>query len=193
VNRKITLIAAGVSLIMVLGWWFLMWSPAGADIEAADLRYQSSLAQAQDLDLQLQRLEATEARMPEMQSRFQTLTAAVPGSPDMADFTVAVDEASRSSGIDFLTVTASPPRGADATLGLSVVDVQITGAGGYFQMLDFVNRLQETHRVFVIDNLTVSAAPATSDELLDGPPGLNVTLAGRLFLTDVATATAEGA
>lgn len=192
-NRKIILGAVGITFVMLLGWWFLMWSPAGDDIEAADQQYQSSQLIAQELELQLQRLEATQARMPELQSRFQTLTEAVPDSADMSDFLLSVTDAANASGLDFLTNTASPPRPSATTAGMRVVDLQITGAGGYFQMLDFINRLQTIQRIFVIDDLTVAAAPETEEEaILAGPPDLNVTIAGRIFQSELSV-TAEGA
>ncbi|MCB0990871.1 MAG: hypothetical protein KDB16_07825, partial [Acidimicrobiales bacterium] len=61
-----------------------------------------------------------------------------------------------------------------------------------FQMLDFINRLQAMQRVFVIDNMTASGAPVEGPDELVGPPDLNVTLSGRLFVA-TATAGAEGA
>ncbi len=190
-NRKLTLIAAGVSLLMLLGWWFLMWSPAGSDIAAADVQFQASQAEAQSLQVQLERLQATEARMPELQSRFQTLNAAIPDSPDMAEFSFLVTQASEASGLDFLTLTATPPRGADGISGLMAVDIQLTGVGGYFQMLDFINRLQASSRVFVINDLTLASAPTTEEEELAGPTDLNVTISGQLFVS--GDFNAEGA
>ena len=85
------------------------------------------------------------------------------------------------SGLDFLTVSASPPIPTN-TLGLSKISVQLTGTGGYFQMLDFINRLQAMHRVLVIDNLTAVAAQAGEEEEAFGPPDLSVTISGSLFV-----------
>ena len=194
-NRKLILIAVGVSFVMLLGWWFLMWSPAGSDIEAAERRLRNAQSQAQELTVQLQRLEATEARMPELQSRFLTLTEAVPADPGMSDFILSVTDSATASGLDFLTHSASPPRPADDGAQMEVVDLQMTASGGYFQMLDFINRLHGVERVFVIDNLTVAAEASSEEDLLAGPPDLNVTIAGRLFLSDLGAVAgaAEGA
>lgn len=194
-NRKLILIAAGVSFVMLLGWWFLMWSPAGSDIEAADRRYRNAQSQAQELTVQLQRLEATQARMPELQSRFLTLTEAVPQTAAMSDFLLSVTDASIASGLDFLTHSATPPRPSDDGADMMTVDLQMTANGGYFQTLDFINRLSSIERVFVIDDVTVAAQATNEEELLAGPPDLNVTISGRLFLSDLSApaGVAEGA
>ena len=99
----------------------------------------------------------------------------------MSDFLLAASEAEADSGLDFLTVSASPPT-PTLTPGLSTVSVQLTGTGGYFQMLDFINRLQSMHRVMVIKNLTVVANQFSEEAELLGPPNLSVTISGDLFV-----------
>lgn len=191
-NRNFLLGAIGVSVVILLAWWFLMWSPAGEDIAAAESRFDVAQSQVSSLTAQVARLEATQEQMPQLQSRLQTLSAAVPDSPDMYEFILAANQAGDDSALDFLTITAEEPK-VGAT-GMTEIGIQITGAGGYFQMLDFINRLQAMQRIFVIDNMTASGAPVEGPDELLGPPDLNVTLSGKLFVvTPTASAPAEGA
>ncbi len=189
-NRKLILGAVGVTFVMLLAWWFLMWSPAGDDIEAADSRYDIAQTTSASLTAQVARLEATQDRMPELQSRLQTLSAAVPDVPNMSEFILIANSAGQDSALDFLTITAEEPK--LGTSGLTEIGVQITGAGGYFQMLDFINRLQPMQRIFVIDNMTASGAPVEGPDEIVGPPDLNVTLSGRLFVAVTAPVGVEG-
>ena len=168
-------------IAMLLGWWVLFWSPAGEAMAAADARFDAASSQSAQLTVRRDRLLATQAKLPQLQSRLQTLSGAVPDNPGMADFLVAASQAEVDSGLDFLTVSAAPPQPSPSP-GLSRIQVQITGRGGYFQMLDFINRLQSMRRVFVVDNLTASASQASQDEAAIGPPELSVTIAGSLFV-----------
>ncbi|MCB0991663.1 MAG: type II secretion system protein M, partial [Acidimicrobiales bacterium] len=74
-NRKFIMGAIGISVVILLAWWFLMWSPAGKDIAAAESRYDLAQTQASSLTAQVARLRATEENMPQLQSRLQTLSA----------------------------------------------------------------------------------------------------------------------
>ena len=180
-NKKYALVGGGVALAMIVGWWFFLWGPAGDAVAAADTRFDNANTQAAQLEVQRNRLLSIEEDLPQLQSRLQTLSAAVPDQASMSDFLLAASEAEVDSGLDFLTVSASPPIPTN-TLGLSKISVQLTGTGGYFQMLDFINRLQAMHRVLVIDNLTAVAAQAGEEEEAFGPPDLAVTISGSLFV-----------
>jgi len=181
VNKKLIAISGGIAVVMLAGWWFLLWGPAGDAVTAAETRFTNANAQTVQLEVQRDRLIAIQEELPQLQSRLQTLSAAVPDQAAMSDFLLAASEAEVDSGLDFLTVSASPPS-PTLTSGLSSVSVQLTGTGGYFQMLDFINRLQSMHRVMVIKNLTVVANQLTEEDAALGPPDLSVTISGDLFV-----------
>lgn len=180
-NKKLIAISGGIAVVMLAGWWFLLWGPAGDAVTAAETRFTNANAQTVQLEVQRDRLIAIQEELPQLQSRLQTLSAAVPDQAAMSDFLLAASEAEVDSGLDFLTVSASPPS-PTLTSGLSSVSVQLTGTGGYFQMLDFINRLQSMHRVMVIKNLTVVANQLTEEDAALGPPDLSVTISGDLFV-----------
>ena len=189
-NKKLSLIVGAITVVMLAGWWFLLWSPAGDAVATADARFDSANSQAVSLEVQRDRLVSIQEELPQLQSRLQTLSAAIPDHAAMSDFLLAASQAEVDSGLDFLTVSASPPT-PTANPGLSAVSVQLTGTGGYFQMLDFINRLQSMHRVLVITNLTVVASQATEEAELLGPPDLSVTISGSLYMA--TPQPAEGA
>lgn len=181
IENKLPLIGGAIAVVMLAAWWFFLWSPAGDALSAADTRYDAANGQVAQLEVQRSRLLSIQEELPQLQSRLQTLTAAVPDQALMSDFLLAASEAEVESGLDFLTVSASPPQPSTVP-GLSRISVQLTGNGGYFQMLDFINRLQSMNRVMVIDNLTVVANQLSEEEALVGPPDLAVTIAGSLFM-----------
>ena len=180
-NKKLIAVAGGIAVVVLAGWWFVLWGPAGDAVTAAETRFRNAKGQTTQLEVHRDRLLAIQKELPQMQSRLQTLSAAVPDRAAMSDFLLAASEAEADSGLDFLTVSASPPT-PTLTPGLSTVSVQLTGTGGYFQMLDFINRLQSMHRVMVIKTLTVVANQFSEEAELLGPPNLSVTISGDLFV-----------
>jgi len=191
VNRKLAAIAGGVAIAMLVGWWFLLWSPAGDAVAAADTRFDTANGQTAQLELQRDRLLSIQAELPQLQSRLQTLSAAIPDSAGMSEFLLATSEAEVDSGLDFLTVSATPPQPSPLP-GLSRIQVQLTGTGGYFQMLDFINRLQSMHRILVINNLTAVTGQVSQEEAATGPPELSVTIAGSLFIVSPVEVDPDG-
>jgi hypothetical protein len=121
---------------------------------------------------------------------FTTLRVAVPDDPELAEFILEVTEAERDSGIAFIDVVAEPPVDPGPA-ELTEVTVTIVAEGGYFQVLDFINRLSRLDRIYVIDDIGVSSLDGAD---LLGPPELSVVLTGRIFTTalvpvNVAAAT----
>jgi Tfp pilus assembly protein PilO len=63
-----------------------------------------------------------------------------------------------------------------------VINLQLSISGGYFQVVDFVNRLNGLSRLVVIDSLNLS----TSGQATPGATGLNVAITGRMFVRTAA-------
>ncbi len=186
-NRRMALSLGGIAAVMVLAWWMLMWKPAGGDLAAARKRTDQATQQINQMQVQLSRLEVIRDELPALQSQVQNLRTAIPDSPGLADFLLAAHDAEAASGLEFLTATANEPAPGPIP-GLQVIDVQLTGNGGYYQVLDFVNRLQAMHRIMSISNITVVSANS-EDTVEIGPPNLQLTISGRLYMATPETPT----
>ncbi|HEC08286.1 MAG TPA: hypothetical protein ENI86_01820 [Acidimicrobiales bacterium] len=180
-NRRMALSVGGIAVLIVLAWWMLIWKPAGNDLAAAEKRADRANEQISQMQVQLSRLEVIRDELPALQSQVQNLRTAIPDSPGLADFLLAAHDAEAASGLEFLTATANEPAPGPVP-GLQVIDVQLTGNGGYYQVLDFVNRLQAMHRIMSIGNITVVSANTEDTEQI-GPPNLQLTISGRLYMT----------
>src|SRR5205823_1734241 len=127
--------------------------------------------QRDTLQDQLTRLRASKRDEPLKRSQLETLRVAVPDDPNLAQFILDANDAASRSGIEFLSITPSPPApptatpaaaatpapgtttatstpgatapGVSAGAGAAPVPVRLSLSitGGYFQVLDFVNRL----------------------------------------------------
>ena len=177
-NRKAVLIGVGASLALAGLWFLLLWSPQGARLTDARARQEAAAAENSQLEVRAARLVAAEQRRPELAADLETLRVAVPDAPDLAQFLLDANSASVEAGVDFISISPTPPT-PSATPGLpSEVALSISVEGGYFEVLDFLDRLSSLPRVVVVDTLGLTAS--------DGPgTPLSVSLTARMFTTAV--------
>lgn len=191
-NRRL-LIPLGIGLVLVLFWFLALWSPQSKAISDARKRKEDALQQTATLRDQLTRLQQSTRDQPLKQSQLETLRVAIPDQPNLAEFILDANDAASRAGIDFLSITPTPPSatgtgttattvagGAATSGGASATPVPIriamTVSGGYFQVLDFMNRLNRLPRIVVIDSVNMSAGG-------QGSAQLQVSLQERIFTT----------
>lgn len=173
-NRRAIIFGVIGSILMILAWYFLLWSPRQAEITAAEERTAAAESQAASLEQEIQRLQAAQRDEPLKQARRAELQAAAPDEPAIGQFILDANAAASASGIDFMTISQTPPA-PGAAGGLSTISLNFSVAGGYFQVLDFMNRLTDLPRLVVLD--TVSLSPG------QGGGRLSASLGGRIFTT----------
>jgi Tfp pilus assembly protein PilO len=185
-NRALVLFVVAAVAIVAL-WWFFVYSPLGDDLDQAKDDTAAAEAQTASLRAQLQQLEDIEDRSTEIDAEIMRLDSLVPENPDLASFILAANEIALQSGIDWLSITPSPPQ-ADPS-GLGVISMQITIQGGFFQTLDYLNRLENLQRLVIVDSIDTSAGGTTEGGITTGSgPALSISLAARMF-TDTVPAT----
>lgn len=178
-NRRALIFGALGGVVMILLWFVLLWNPRQGEITAAQERREAAENQAAQLEAEIQRLQAAQRDEPLKQARKAELQAAAPDDPALGQFILDVNAAANASGIDFMTIAPSPPAAPEGG-GLSNINLSFSVAGGYFQVLDFVNRLVDLPRVVIIDS--VSLAPEQGERL-------TAALGARMFTTATGLAT----
>lgn len=181
-NRKVLLISVGATVGLAVLWFLLLWTPQGGRLTDAHEREETAAATNSQLELRAARLAAAEQRRPELTADLEALRVAVPDAPDLAQFLLDADTASTAAGVDFISISPTPPA-ASTTAGVpSEIALSISVEGGYFQVLDFLNRLSSMPRIVVVDTLGLTASGEGSDAVL------TVAITARMFTTaaDVA-------
>jgi Tfp pilus assembly protein PilO len=190
VNRRALLIGVGSALLVLLIWYFLLWSPRGKSIDEAKKRQATFESQAQDLRAELSRLQEAKRTEAATRAQIDALRQAIPDEPNLAQFILDTNDAASRSGIDFLSISPTPPAppatGAGAAPSPIALNISITG--GYFQVLDFVNRLNDLTRIVVIDGVSISAASGGPV-----PNALSVQLSARMFVGQAPAGSAAPA
>ena len=195
-NRRVILGAVAAAVVVLLGWYLLLWSPAAKSAKDAKARAATAEAQQQQLQSEISRLKEAQRNEPANQAKLEALRTAIPDDPALGQFIIDVNDAANRSGILFMSISPSEPKAgtvaaAGATTGttgttvpgtrVSVVPVSAPAEisvslqlkGGYFQVLDFLNRLDAMPRLVVTDSINVSA---------DQAGVLTVGLSSRIFV-----------
>jgi Tfp pilus assembly protein PilO len=191
-NRRSLFIALGAGVLALLVWYFLLWSPQGKALDRARQRQQVAADQIDELEARLNQLRDAQRNEATTRAQIAQLQEAIPDEPNLAQFILDTNDAATRSGIEFLSISPTPPAAGsavDPTTGAPVpgtpsqVGLNVSISGGYFQVLDFVNRLVDLPRIVVIDSLTVSSSAGE----------LAVQIAGRMFTTQAPAGTAPEA
>jgi Tfp pilus assembly protein PilO len=212
VNRRALLLAGAGSLVLLLVWYFALWSPRSSALEDANDRRDTAEERNQQLDASIERLRNDQQNEPQRRATLERLRAAVPDQPNLAQFILDTNDAAVKAGIDWISIAPTPPAAATAptapaaptttttvqagsgvgagagagaprtSVGSAPAEIKMTMqiTGGYFQVLDFLNRLNAMPRVVVVDGLNLNA---------DQGARLTVTVTARMFVQPGAVAT----
>jgi len=173
--RRNVLILVMVLILIAIAYFFLVFQPQGRNIEEARIAADDMERREQELQLELRRLESLRDNAPELQAKLQRLDAAIPtNDPQLAQFILLVEEAANTSGIEWLSVAPGLPAAVEGVPDALEVSISMNVTGGYFQVQDFLVRLENLTRAVKIS--TVALSP---DEL----PSLTVGMQMRMFLT----------
>lgn len=173
-RRTIALGALG-AVVVIVAWFVILWSPQSQAIDDARVRRDVAQAEAARLELQLQRLTSLADDEVALRARLDDLMAAVPDGDELAALVVDLDTAAQLAGVEVVAITPSPPTAPEAP-GPVPIDIVVNVDGGYFQVLDFVNRVLDLERIVVIESVNANASVAGT--LVD----LNVTIAATAFM-----------
>jgi Tfp pilus assembly protein PilO len=196
-------VAGGVALILL--WYFVLFAPTSSDL--SDTRGQVAAAQSQKQELEntIAHLKELSANAAQQQASLRTLRAAIPPTPDLGAFILAANDIATSTGIDWLSIAPTAPTATVGPGPTSTIGLSMPISGGFFEVLDYLNHLEDLERVVVVDTINVAAvgadsgstgagtgsSGATGASSSGGAPDLNVTLTGRMF-TNATPAAVPG-
>jgi Tfp pilus assembly protein PilO len=170
------LLTLGAAVALLFIWFAFLWGPQGGDLDDAKKRIDAAEETNGALELRLSRLQASQSRAPQLQAARDELQRAIPDDPQLAQFILDANDAASAAAVDFLSISPSLPElGAS---GLPEIGLTISVTGGYFAVLDYLDRLEELPRIVVVD--TLGLTPGGSD---DGPLALSVSISARMFAT----------
>jgi Tfp pilus assembly protein PilO len=182
--RRNLAIFAGALVVVTVAYFLLVWRGQSGRIQDASDRADEAEQTVQRLEIELRRLQSLERDAPTLRERHARFDAAMPSDPRLAEFILQVQDAANASGIEWVSVNPAPPAAGEVT-GVSNVDIQMAANGGYFQIQDFLVRLEQLERALKIRTINLSAGPT-------GLPNLTAALTMTMFVAGQAPAPGTG-
>ena len=192
-NRRPLLLAGAAALVILLAWYFLLWSPRQSSLSEAKDRTEAARTRTEDLQTRVNRLRALQRDETTLRAELDELKTAIPDLPNLGQFILDANDLAVRSGIDFISIAPTPPAVATTTApvvtttttaaggrttttavsssgsagsaasggGVAPAEIKMTFqiTGGYVQILDFINRLNDLPRLVVVDGLSIQSDP----------------------------------
>jgi Tfp pilus assembly protein PilO len=164
---ELALAIVGMVLIAAVGWLLLIRPQTNQAAADAD-REALALATADTLRNDIAERRELQRQAGALEQRVQALDKLFPPRPQVAELTEALQTAADQTSVELLSIQpGTPTRGTDADK-LARVPFQLSVRGGYFQLADFLNRLETltptnaaetgpTSRAVLVTTVTVSA------------------------------------
>jgi len=201
-QRRTVIMSAVVGVAIVALWWVFVFSPKNKQLSSAHSDLASAQHEGDTLHAQLAELRDIASRNTEIQAQLGKLSAAIPATPDQGNFITGLNGIADASGISWQSVTMQQPTTANPGEPPSI-PVQILIQGGFFQAVDYLNRLEALDRLVVVDSVNMTSgsgnggtksgsgtSPASGITGPDSSTDLTVTLNARIFSQGTEGATA---
>ena len=194
-RRMIFAVALLVGVVFVGAFIFLIWLPKGKEISSANLQLASLQSEQASARAEVATLEAFKAQLPTAKAELARLTTAIPQYPQLADFILMVNQISNESGISFIAISPAQPApqapqvpSAAASSLPAAVSMGIQIKGGYFQVLDFLNRLDNLPRLVVTSSVSLSGSGTQTGPLVNGSQ-VSASLQARIYTQNIPAGT----
>jgi Tfp pilus assembly protein PilO len=183
-KRGVLALAALGLVALAIGWNALFLGPQAR--QRSDVHEQLASAQSQEDSLratlaQLDRLSSGTSR--EDLARLDRL---IPAEPDLDGFILTMNDVAAKSQVEWSSLVPAPPVPGPGG-GPAVIGITIQVKGTFFQILDYLKRLETLERLVVIDAVDVASAGEGG-----ATPQLAVNLRGRTFAATAGTTVPGG-
>lgn len=189
--RRAPLLAVIAAVVLALAMWFLMFTPEREDQALLREEIAGLVSRQNAQRLQIARLEEIKANELDVRADIARLEQYIPDGAAQPSAIRQLQLVADASGVEISSVTFSQPvavPGAPAPpvpdSVLASVPVSIIIEGGYFQLADFLRRVEaEMPRALLVDSVTITEAPQPLEF-----PFLAATMGTRLFAVVPASA-----
>ncbi len=201
-TRKWSAVAALVAVVVFVAGWLVLISPKRG--EAADTRAQTATQEQANASLrsQIQQLKAQSADLPKQEAKLAGIRAQIPTNPALPKLIRELTAAADGVGVELVSLAPSAPTVLVATTAgaaapvvpgaatgdqLMQVPVVLALKGDYPELEQFLNKIEELQRVFLVTGFTLGGADGA------GAAGtaskvISLNLTGRVFMAKAGTA-----
>jgi Pilus assembly protein, PilO len=140
-RNELLLAAAGILLVVAAAVLLLVRPVRQATAEARADR-EAAARESQSLRDQIKALEALRPNEAELRTKASLARAEFPASPALPGLVDALQDAASLAGVELGTVAPTAPKASAANPQLAEISTSVTVKGGYFEIQDFLVRLE---------------------------------------------------
>ena len=141
-RRKELLLAGAGALLALVAGVLLAVRPTQQATAKANADRDAAVAESQSLRDQIKALEALKPREADLRVRATQAKAEFPATPALPALVDALHEAAGLAGVELGTVSPAAPRPSTISPELAEITASVAVKGGYFQVQDFLVRLE---------------------------------------------------
>ncbi|MGH7407620.1 MAG: type 4a pilus biogenesis protein PilO [Candidatus Methylomirabilales bacterium] len=160
-KRQLYMLLGAVAVLLLYGWWWLLFSPAWEERD----RLRTQLAGLEQQLFQKKRIAANlpqlEAEIKQLQARLKASVARLPEEKEIPTLLTQVNSLGEESGLVF---TLFRPQAAVKKDFYAEVPIQVRVEGSFHALGAFFDRMGKMERIMNIGTLSVSPAPATGQD-----------------------------
>lgn len=197
-GREIYIITAVVAVVLILAWYFLLFSPTKQKLGDLDQQIQSSQSALSVAQQEVVKLTAYKKTAPQSRAEIVRLGKMLPESEGIPGLIIELTKTADASGVSVTSIARGTTTPGNP-FGIQQLNLQVTGR--YFDVEDFLYRLEEyvafrnasfrvTGRLLQVTTLNLSASTGTSTA---GSPELAVTIGLNAYLWGGVSQAAGGA
>jgi Tfp pilus assembly protein PilO len=140
-RQELVLAPVGALLVLVAATLLLIRPTRQATAEARADR-DTAVAESQTLRDQIKALEALKPKEAELKTQAELAKAEFPATPALPGLVDALQDAAGLSGVELGTVAPSTPEASTVNPLLAEITTTVNVNGGYFEIQDFLVRLE---------------------------------------------------
>jgi Tfp pilus assembly protein PilO len=172
---------AAVALLLVL---FLVL-PKMSEVSEARKELDEAVSQNQTLQSQLAALRDARDRAPEAQRIIDQVEQQIPSVADEPGLLLLLKNAATTSGLTVASFAPATPV-FDPTLGLSVISVGVNATGTYFDITEFLFRVQTLPRAAKVTGISLAPSGGGDAPISGVVPTLTLTTTINTYTTDTS-------
>jgi len=190
-GREIYIITAVVAVILIVAWYFLLFSPTQRKLSDLDSQIQSAQTALDMANQEVVKLESYKKTAPQSRAEIVRLGKMLPESEGIPGLIIELTKTAEASGVS-ITSIAKGTTTPGAPFGIQTLTIQVSGR--YFDVEDYLYRLEQyvafrnanfrvTGRLLQVTQLTLQGATGGTTTTSGSPPlavtiGLNAYLWG---------------
>lgn len=144
-KRDIAILIGLGTVVLIAAWYFLIISPKRDDLEKTQADIKNEQAKLQENERRLKQIDQERQTARQTDSDLLKLNKLVPVDDQVESLIVELQQSANESGIWFMNIKPAAP--VTGVGGLTVVPIEVKFEGSFFDLNDFLYRVENYARM----------------------------------------------